>query len=83
MIRGRTSTSRIAAAHTSRSQAAPSAPIRSMSPTETASPSCTHTIETRAKAAPERLGEKVTRPVKTTGTVHVHVTFTDESFRID
>ena len=61
VIRGRTSTSRIAAAHTSRSQAAPSAPIRSMSPTETASPSCTHTIDTTANAAPERLGEKVTR----------------------
>jgi len=56
--------------------------MRSMSPTETASPSCTHTIDTTANAAPERLGEKVTHVVKTTGTVHVHVTLLDAMYRI-
>jgi hypothetical protein len=56
--------------------------MRSMSPTETASPSCTHTIDTTANAAPERLGEKVTHLVKTTGTVHVHVTLLDAMYRI-
>ena len=42
--RGRTSTSSSTPAQASRSQAAPSGPIRSNSPTDAASPSWTHSI---------------------------------------
>ena len=52
--RGRTNTRISTPAQNSRSQAAPSAPMRSISPTEAASPSCTHSIETTAMPAPVR-----------------------------
>jgi hypothetical protein len=58
--RGRTITKKIAPAQISRSHAAPSAPIRSMSPTETARPSCTHVIDASAIPAPMAAGLRVT-----------------------
>ena len=52
--RGRTITSMSAPAHTSRSQAAPSAPTWSIRPTEAARPSWTQSMETIAIEAPAR-----------------------------
>ena len=49
-------------AQTRRSHAAPSAPSRSINPTETASPSCTHSIDAVAIRAPVRAGEPVGPP---------------------
>jgi hypothetical protein len=78
--RGRTTTSMITPAQASRSQAAPSGWIRSSRPTDTARPSCTHSIAASAMSAPERAegegatGVRVvaTPPVQRGGIVHVH-----------
>ena len=85
--RGLTITSRIAPAHASRSQAAPSAPITSNSPTEAASPICTHSIEATAMPVPARAAERcgvssrvVMHPVDTDDIVRVHVRFMDNPF---
>lgn len=79
---GRPSAAKIAPAQTSRSQAAPSGPTRSIRPTEAASPIWTQSIDVVAMATPERARpatvceERVqvaTSPVKTIGTLRVHV----------
>ena len=51
---GRTRTASTSPAHASRSQTVPSAPRRSINPTDTASPSCTQSMATMAKADPTR-----------------------------
>jgi DNA-binding transcriptional LysR family regulator len=52
--RGRTRTSRITPAQASRTHAAPSGPTWSNNPTDTARPTCTHSIATTAIDAPAR-----------------------------
>ena len=52
--RGRTMISSSTPAHSRRSQAAPSAPMRSISDTDTASPTCTHSIDATAIVVPVR-----------------------------
>ena len=69
--RGRTRSRSRAPAQARRSQAAPSGPMRSNSPTDAASPSWTQNMDPTANAAPERAvggelvrarGDAVTRP---------------------
>jgi len=52
--RGRTMTSISTPAHASRSQAAPSTPMRPISVTAIARPTCTHSIDPIAIMAPRR-----------------------------
>ena len=85
--RGRTTTSTITPAQASRSQAAPSGPIRSNSPTETARPSCTHSIEATAMPVPARAAARpgarcwmLMEPVQPANIVRVHVRFMDSPF---
>jgi hypothetical protein len=56
--RGRTSTNKMTPAHASRSQAAPSGPTLSNSPTEAARPICTHSIDATAMPVPTRAAER-------------------------
>ena len=78
--RGRTITSIRRPAHASRSQAAPSTPMRSIKVTAIASPTCTHIIDPIAIRAPVRAWLSVTTALNGTRTVHVHVIFLDISF---
>ena len=74
----------ISSAQASRSQAAPSTPIRSISVTATARPTCTHSIEPIAIRAPVRAwyraGYVVTPAFNDTNTVAVHVILPDIPF---
>ena len=78
--RGRTMTSSRAPAQTSLSQAAPSAPMRSISATEVARPNWTNSMAVIAIAVPDRTefcGMEVFKPG---GIVHVHVISPDITF---
>ena len=68
------------AAQNSRSQAAPVAPIWSTSPTDTASPSWTQSIDTVAMEAPMRADDLDMTPSQRRQNVRVHVTFLDIPF---
>ena len=78
--RGRTTTSRIRPAQDSRSHAAPSAPIRSISSTDRARPICTHATDAVAIRTPVRTSFVVTFALNGTATVHVHVIYLDIPF---
>jgi hypothetical protein len=67
-------------AHASRSHAAPSTPMRSISVTAIASPIWTHSIEPMAIRAPVRAWFVVTHALNGMATVHVHVIFIDIPF---
>ena len=78
--RGRTMTSIKRPAQASRSQAAPSTPMRSIRVTAIASPTCTHSIDPIAIRAPVRAWFSVTTALNGTTTVRVHVIFLDILF---
>ena len=78
--RGRTMTSMSSPAQASRSQAAPSTPMRSIRVTAIASPTCTDSIDPIAMKAPVRAWLSPITALNVTATVHVHVIFLDIPF---
>ena len=80
--RGRTKSSKMMPAHASRSHAAPSTPISSISVTAIARPSCTHSMEPIAMKAPVRAWFVITPALNGRRTVHVHVISLDIPFMI-